>query len=154
MSVWSDRDLRVLRHLHEQPPRHEMLSTNWQGKSPRPDLHELTEQDVHVAVETLVDEGLVSYRDDSWNSAGGVHWIGIQVTGAGLQALGEWPVFDMLTSPEELGLLLDGLAEIAATDEEESNLREAAKTARAKSAEAVRSLAAGALRALVRSQLG
>jgi hypothetical protein len=154
MSVWSDRDLRVLRYLHEHPPRHEMLTTNWQSKAPHDELPGLTEQDVHVAVETLVDEGLVHYRDDSWNSAGGVHWMGIQVTGAGLQALGQWPVFDMLTSPEELGLLLDGLAQVAATDEEESNLHEAARSARGKSAEALRSVAAGALGALVRSQLG
>ena len=154
MSVWSERDLPVLEYLHQHPPANEMLSTNWQSKDPRPELPHLTEQEVHVAVETLVDEGLVSYRNDSWNSAGGVHWIGLQVTGAGLQALGEWPVFNMLTSPEELALLLDGLAEMAATDEEESNLREAAKTARGKSAEALRSLAAGALRAVVRSQLG
>ncbi len=153
MSVWSARDLPVLRYLYEHPPRQEMLSTNWQSKAPHPDLPGLTEQDVHVAVETLVDEGLVHYRNDSWNTAGGVHWIGIQVTGAGLQALGHWPVFDMLTSPEELGLLLDRLAEMAATEEEESNLRKAARTAHAKSAEALRSLAAGAVGAIVRSQL-
>ncbi len=82
-----------------------------------------------------------------------MHWIGIQVTGTGLQALGQWPVFDVLTSPEELGLLLDGLAEMAVGGGR-GNLREAARTARAKSAEALRSLAAGALGALVRSQLG
>ena len=154
MSIWSERDLPVLRYLHEHPPHHDMLSTNWQSKEPHPDLPALTEQDVHVAVETLVDEGLVSYRNDSRNTAGGVHWIDIQVTGAGLQALGQWPVFDMLSSPEELGLLLDGLAEMAATEDEESNLRQAARTARAKSAEAVRSVAASALGAIVRSQLG
>jgi hypothetical protein len=153
MSVWSDRDLPVLRYLHEHAPRDELLSTNWHSKAAHPDLPGLTEQDVHVAVETLVDEGLIHYRNDSWNTAGGVHWIGLQITGSGLQALGQWPVFDMLTSPEELGLLLDGLAEMAATEEEENNLREAATTARSKSADALRSLAAGALGAIVRSQL-
>lgn len=154
MSVWSTRDLPVLRYLQEHPVRHEILATNWQSEVPHPDLPGLTEQDVHVAVETLVDEGLVHYRDDSWDTAGGVHWIGIQVTGAGLQALGQWPVFDMLTSPDALGALLGGIAQVAATDEEEVNLREAARTARGKSAEALRSLVDGALGALVRSQVG
>jgi hypothetical protein len=62
-------------------------------------------------------------------------------------------VFDVLTSPAELGQLLEALAELAANGEEKTNLRTAARSARAKTAEALQSLAAGALGAVVRSQL-
>ena len=154
MTTWADRDLPVLYWLHEKPPYHEALRTNWLQDSPHPDLPALTERDVHVSVETLADEGLVSYSDQSWASGGGVHWIGFHVTGAGLQALGEWPVFDMLGTPEALGRLLDALADMAQSDEEEGNLRAAAQTARSKGAEVLRSIASGALGAVVRSQIG
>jgi hypothetical protein len=153
MSVWTDRDYVVLRWLHDHPPYAEVLRTNWMSREPHTDLPELTDQDVHLAVETLHDEGLVDYRDRSWDSAGGVSWTAFQVSGAGLQALGEWPVFEVLTSPAELGRLLDALAELAPSEEEDTNLRTAARTARTKTAEALQSLAAGAVGAIVRSQL-
>jgi hypothetical protein len=132
MSVWSARDLVVLRHLHERPPRDEVLSTNWQSKEPHAELAPLREVDVHVAVETLADEGLVSYSETSRDAAGGVLWTGFQVSGAGLQALGEWHVFATLTSPSELGDLLEALADVAPSDEEEGNLRKASSTVRLK----------------------
>jgi hypothetical protein len=154
VTTWSDRDLPVLYWLHEGPLRDGMLQTNWLNDTPHPDLPDLTEREVHVSVETLAQEGLVSYSDQMWASGGGVHWMQFQVSGAGLQALGEWPVFDMLGTPEALGRLLDALAEMATSDEEESNLRAAARSARSKGAEALRSLASGALSAVVRSQTG
>jgi hypothetical protein len=120
--------------------------------NPHPALPELSERDVHVSVETLADEGLVTYADRQYESGGGVDWMQFQVSGAGLQALGDWPVFDMLQTPEALGRLLDALADLASSEEEESNLRTAASTARSKGAEALRSLASGALSAVIRSQ--
>jgi hypothetical protein len=152
VSTWAKRDLPVLYWLHETPLRGRILSTNYQSDRPHPDLPGLSERDVHVSVETLADEGLVSYANQSWTMSGRVSWMKVQVTGAGLQALGEWPVFDMLGTPEALGRLLDGLAEMAASDEEESNLRAAAGVARTKGAEALRTIATGALGAIVRSQ--
>lgn len=152
MSVWSERDLPVLYWLQENPPEHGLLSTNWMQDNPHPALPELSERDVHVSVETLADEGLVTYTDREYESGGGIHWMQFQVSGAGLQALGEWPIFDMLQTPEALGRLLDALADMASSDEEESNLRTAASTARSKGADALRSLASGALSAVIRSQ--
>jgi hypothetical protein len=154
MSVWTERDLVVLRYLHEKPPLHGILVTNWIRTDPHPDLPELSQQDVHVAVETLAGEGLVHYANDEWASGGGVHWMGFQVTGAGLQALGEWPVFEALGSPEELGRILDALAEMAVSDEEEDSMRRAASVVRSKGSDLLQSLVAGAFSALVRSQLG
>jgi hypothetical protein len=154
VSVWTDRDLVVLEYLHHHPRHEGIVSTNCARKQPHPDLPSLSQQDVHVAIETLADEGLVSYRTASWSSGGGVHWIDLQVTGSGLQALGEWPVFEALNSPEELGGLLDALAEMAATDEEESNLHQAASVARSKGKDALQALVAGAFSAITRSHLG
>jgi hypothetical protein len=153
MSTWSQRDLPVLYWLQENPPPRGLLTTNRIQDSPHAALPELSERDVHVSVETLADEGLVAYADREYEGGGGVYWTHFQVSGAGLQALGEWPVFDMLETPEALGRLLDALADMAASDEEESNLRAAASTARSKGAEALRSIAAGALRELLRSQI-
>ena len=57
---------------------------------------------------------LVSYTDESGRSGGGAHWTDFQVTGAGIQAPGEWPVFDMLRTPEALGRVLGALGDSAA----------------------------------------
>jgi len=154
VTVWADRDLLVLEHLQQHPPANGVFSTNWMRKEPHPELPSLSQQDVHVAVETLAHEGLVHYGNTSWSSDGRVLWMDLQLTGSGLQALGEWPVFEALNSPEELGLLLDALAEMAASDEEETNLHQAASVARSRGKEALQSLAAGAISAIARSHLG
>lgn len=153
MSTWSQRDLPVLYWLQENPPPHSLLSTNLLQDNPHSALPELCEQDVHVSVETLADDGLVTYADQQYEEGGGVDWTQFQVSGAGLQALGEWPVFDMLGTPHALGRLLDALAEMAASDEEESSLRTAASAARSKGVETLRSAASGALRGVLRSQI-
>jgi hypothetical protein len=153
MSIWTDRDAIVLHWLHENPPYAEILHTAL-SIEPHPDVPGLSQRDVHLAVETLIDEDLLHYNDERWASGPSVLWTGLHVSGAGLQALGEWPTFDALSSPAELGQLLDALAELAPTEEEESNLRRAAKTARARSGEAIQALAAGAFGALARGQLG
>jgi hypothetical protein len=153
MSTWSQRDLPVLYWLQENPPPQGLLSTNRLQDNPHSALPELSERDVHVSVETLADEGLVTYADKQYEGGGGVYWAQFQVSGGGLQALGEWPVFDMLGTPQALGRLLDALADMAASDEEESSLRTAATAARSKGAEALRSAASGALRGVLRFQI-
>jgi hypothetical protein len=123
MSVWTDRDAVVLRWLHESPPSAETLHTTL-STEPHPDLLGLSQQDAHLAVETLADEDLLHYNDERWASGPSALWTGLHVSGAGLQALGEWPTFDALSSPAELGQVLDALAEqLASTDEEESKPR-------------------------------
>jgi hypothetical protein len=151
---WDERDARVLRWLKENPPEHEFLATNRVSENESDDLAGLTEVEIHVSVETLAEEGLVTFNNQTFESAGGVYWSQFQVSGLGMQALGEWPVFGSLGVPEELGDLLDALAEMAPNDEEESNLKAAADIARKTSSGALRALAAGALGALIRSQIG
>jgi hypothetical protein len=153
MSLWADRDLPVLRFLHDHPPHDGMLETNRLSEKPHSDLPQLTEQDVHIAVQTLHDVGYVDFENQEGESSGGVLWQDILVTGAGKQILGEWPLFEALGSPAELAAILDRLADMAATDEEKSNLRKAASSARERGVDGLKTLAAGVLRAYVRSQI-
>lgn len=138
MSAWSERDLRVLRWLHDSPPEQGMLSTNWMSDGDHPALPGLSE----------------NYSKQNPESSGGVYWAHFQVSGAGLQAIGEWPAFEMLETPEGLGHLLEAFAEMAPTDEEEGNLRSAATTVRSKAPEAVRGLATAVFSGLIRAHLG
>jgi hypothetical protein len=151
MSVWTERDLPVLRFLNENPPSNDILWTNWRETSPHPDLSDLSEQDFHQAVETLADAGFVSFREGDWDSAGGVPHLDFQVTGAGKQVLGDWPLFEALGQPAALADVLEELSKTAPTDEEEANLQHAAADVRKFSAESLEQLAAGALAALARS---
>ena len=153
MSLWANRDLPVLRFLHDHPPYHGMLETNRLSEKPHSDLLQLTEQDVHLAVQTLHDAGYVDFVNRESESSGGVLWQDILVTGAGKQVLGEWPLFEALGSPAELAAILDRLAEMAATDEEESNLRKAASSARERGVDGLKTLTAGVLGAYVRLQI-
>lgn len=61
MSVWTDRDAIVLRWLHESPPSNEILRTTL-GHEPHPDLPGLAQRDVHLAVETLIDDDLLHFQ--------------------------------------------------------------------------------------------
>lgn len=151
MSLWLDRDLPVLRFLHDHPPYEGMFETDRLSREPHSALPQLTEQAVHAAVQTLHDAGYVDFEKREDESMGGVLWQDILVTGAGKQVLGEWPLFEALGSPAELAAILDRLAEMAATDEEESNLRKAASSARERGVDGLKTLAAGALGAYVRS---
>jgi hypothetical protein len=77
-----------------------------------------------------------------------------QVTGRGQQALGEWPLFDQLASPDTLALLLERLAEEAPSDEEARNLQRAASYARGLAGSALRSAAIAALAHVARAHIG
>ncbi|HEY7950156.1 MAG TPA: hypothetical protein VID51_04900 [Solirubrobacterales bacterium] len=104
--------------------------------------------------ETLADADLVNYSKQNPESSGGVYWAHFQVSGAGLQAIGEWPAFEMLETPEGLGHLLEAFAEMAPTDEAEGNLRSAATTVHSKAPEAVRGLTTAVFSGLIRAHLG
>lgn len=153
MSLWRERDLPVLKWLDANPPQHEMLQTDWMSAAPHPGLPELAQQAFHYSVETLRDAGYVRCEGQEWEGSGGVIWFGFQVTGAGKQVLGEWPLFEVLGQPRQLAAVLDELAKRTASDEEEENLRNAAETVRGLGAEALEQLAAGVLAQLIRSAM-
>jgi hypothetical protein len=84
----------------------------------------------------------------------GASFTSLRVTGRGLQALGEWPLFDEIASPATLAALLERLAEEAPTNEEASNMRVAAEYVGSLGESLVRSVATGALAQLARTMIG
>lgn len=154
MTTWTERDLPLLQHLNDNPPTDGLVSTNWLSEAPFAAFPQLTEQQAYYAFDVLLDAGYVTFGHDSRETSGGVMWLDVQVTGLGKQALGDWPMFDALGDPAQLESLLNALADIASTDEEETNLRHAAEGAGRLSREGLQQLLAGVLGALARSQLG
>lgn len=72
----------------------------------------------------------------------GAHFTQLAVTGRGQQALGEWPLFDTIASPETLALFSERFSEEAPTDEEAENMRRAARYIRTLSGATLRALTA------------
>jgi hypothetical protein len=159
MTLWADRDEPVLRWLLENPPNGGFLRV-WaisglaHGDTPFEGIPLLTQSQVYLAVETLRDAGYVASNRGEWSSGGGYTITQVQVTGKGKQALGLWPSFDALGSPDELAAILESLADNAATEEEASNLKTAARTVRSAAPAVVRALAEAGFSAAARHLLG
>lgn len=155
MTVWEGRDLPVLRGLAttEDP------DVRWGFVVVNQQLAETLSVDlgpaeIHDAILALADVGYVEANDVKYNPGPGAIFTGLRVTGRGQQALGEWPLFDEIASPETLALLLERLAEEAPTDEEAENLRRTARFVRSVAAGSLRALATGAASQLAKIALG
>jgi hypothetical protein len=154
MSLWSERDEPVLRWLSDNPPRANILHTNWSSDQAHDGLPSMTATQFHRAVETLCDAGYVASDDPVGASGGGVSSTRFHVTGAGKQALGLWPRFDALAEPGELADILDALADNAPTDEQAGYLRRVAEAVRCAAPSVIRGLAVAGLSAGARTLLG
>jgi hypothetical protein len=154
MTLWERRDLPVLRALatsDDENIRQGYLQLSRQDQNPLGLSLEVDE--VFEAVLTLGDAAYVE-GELRREGAGGALFTHFQVTGRGQQALGEWPLFDQLASPETFALLLERMALVAPTEEEAGNLRKAASYARSLAAATVRSAAIAALVHVARSHVG
>lgn len=154
MTVWERRDFPVLQALATSTDRnlqHGFLHLG--AGSPNPLGLELSVGDVHDAVLALADAGYVEAQLQ-YETGPGAMFTHLRVTGRGQQALGQWPLFDRVASPETLALLLERLAEEAATDEEAESLRRAAGYARRLGATALRAALTAATSQLVRAAAG
>lgn len=154
MTLWERRDLPVLQALassDDDDLRHGFLGIYDHQDAPLG--LELDSGDVYASVLVLEDAGYVTGQL-SGESGRSVHFTRLIVTGRGQQALGEWPLFDEIASPETLALLLKRLAEEAPSDEEADNLRKAANYARGLGAASLRALAIGATSQLARIAVG
>jgi hypothetical protein len=109
---------------------------------------------VHDAILALADAGYVEADNLEYETGPGAMFIRPRVTGRGQQALGQWPIFDEIASPETLARLLERLAEEAPTDEEATNLRRAAGYARSIGADSLRALMVGVVSQLAKMGLG
>jgi hypothetical protein len=154
MTTWERRDLPVLRALATSTDsnlRHGILSVGPQRVEALE--VELDGLEVHDSVLTLADVGYVQ-AGRQYESGAGATFTHLHVTGRGQQALGEWPLFDEIASPQTLALLLERLAEEAPSEEEAENMRRAAKYARTVGAGALRALMVGATSQLAKVALG
>jgi hypothetical protein len=155
MSVWTDRDLLVLEALTQAPDtdvREGYLSIG-HGRGREALGIELDDAAIHDALLTLRDAGYVGF-ELQLETGPGAHLTHLAITGGGLQALGQWPLFDAATSPETIALMLEHLAPEAPSEDESMNLRRAAQYVRGMAPTTFRSLAAGAMSAMIRAHLG
>jgi hypothetical protein len=156
MTVWEQRDLPVLRALatsEDDQVRSGFVSVRVGGPGEHLGL-DLDGAAVHDAILALADAGYVEAANLSYETGPGAIFTGLRVTGRGQQALGEWPLFVEIASPDTLALLLERLAEEAPTEEEAANMRKAADYVRSVAGGALRALATGALAQAARIALG
>ncbi len=109
-----------------------------------------------VIQETLLqlhDAAYVEWNDVSYYGGGGAAFVGVKVSGRGMQVLGEWPRFEAMVSPATLAELVDRLAGYASGDDAEQ-MRRAAGVIRCLAASGLKSVALGASAQLLRSSLG
>ena len=153
MTVWERRDLPVLQALATSDDENVRQGHLHLSAEERPLGLDLATEEVYDAVLTLMDANFV---EGNLHHEGGSSALitRFQVTGRGQQALGEWPLFDQLASPETLALLLERLGEEAPSDEEARNLRRAATYARGLAASTLRAAAIAAVAHVARDHLG
>ena len=154
MSVWTERDLPVLEALTNAPTeetRHGFLSLG-DGAGESLGL-ELDDAVIHDALLTLRDADYLAF-EIGYESGGGAMITHLAITGPGMQALGEWPLFDAATSPATIALLLEQLAPEAPSEQESTNLRKAAGYIGKLAPATFRQLAVGAVTAAVKAQMG
>jgi len=156
MTVWERRDFPVLKALatsEDENVKSGFLSVHAGMQSEYLGL-DFDGAEIHDAILALLDVGYVEVTDVRPETGPGMMFLGLRVTGRGQQALGEWPLFDEIASPETLAALLERLAEEAPTDEEAENMRTAANYVRSVGGGALRALATGALAQAARIALG
>ncbi len=155
MTVWERRDLPVLQALATSEDDYVrqgyvMLGA---GRGSNSLGLELNDGEIHDSILALQDAGYVDFNRQ-YESGPGAHFTNFAITGRGQQALGEWPLFDTIASPETMALMLERLAEEAPSDEEAENLRRAARYVRTLSGPALRAFATGAIATLARGMIG
>jgi hypothetical protein len=150
VKTWLERDLPVLRYLHDNPPEGGFLEADYLDNAEELGLHE---EEFARAIATLGDAGYVAWTGGGGEAGRGEYWTGFYVTGEGMQALGEWPVFEALGEPAHFGALLDRLASMAANDDDEHNLEAVSLRVKRLAPDLLRALFVGAAQALARHAL-
>jgi hypothetical protein len=107
---------------------------------------------VHQTLLQLRDARYVDF-DVEYVMPDGVAMTHFELTGRGMQVLGEWPRFETVTSPATLGTIIESLAGYA-DPQEVPQMRKAAKTIRGIGASALRAFVTGAGAAAARHALG
>ncbi len=155
MTVWERRDLPVLQALATSDDHYvrEGYFSLGHDRGKQTLQLDMSDAEIHDALLALADAGYVEF-ELTYETGPGALFTRLAVTGRGQQALGEWPLFDDIVSPETLALLLERLAEEAPTDEEATNMRRAANYVRGLSGATLRAFVTGATAAVLRHSLG
>jgi hypothetical protein len=149
VTTWERRDLPVLRAVAEKGVVEAgMLSLIRDGRTLGLDLDD---NETHLALLALRDAGYVDA--EVTYTGGGATFTRFLVTGRGLRALGDWPLFSPL-SPATLAALLERVADEAPTDDEATAVRSAARYVAGLAAETVRAALIAAGSRLLRQRIG
>jgi hypothetical protein len=156
VSRWEDRALPVLVALNESTDRNlrgGILPVGPGNLGAAVLGLELSDDAVHDTILQLGDLGYLEYNDISYTTRGSATFIGLRVTGRGLQVLGQWPRFEALVSPATLAEVVGRLADYAAP-QEAPPMKRAAEVIRRLGAAGLRSAAIGIGSQLLRGALG
>jgi hypothetical protein len=132
---------------------HGILPVGWGNRGAAVLGLELSDDAIHDTILQLSDVGYVEYHDISYTTGASATFVGLRVTGRGLQVLGQWPRFEALVSPATLAELVDRLVDYAASGEEPPMSRAAGVIRRAGAASLL-SAAIGIGSHLLRGALG
>lgn len=154
MTVWTERDLPVLEALANPPDEHLRLGylSIGHGRGAEALGVDLSDDAIYDSLLTLRNAGYVDF-DMQLETGPGAHFTQLAIAGGGYQALGEWPLFDEISSPETMARLLEHLAEEAPT-EETQNMHRAARYVHSLGGDAFRRFVVGAMAELIRAQVG
>jgi hypothetical protein len=155
LSVWTDRDLPVLQALAAAPDEavREGFLELGHGQGAEALGLDLDDALIHDSLLTLREAGYVDF-EVGYSMGPGAHTTQLAVMGAGMQALGEWPLVEAAASPETIALLLEQLAPEAPSEEESANMKRAATYVRGLAPATFRSLATGVAAAIIRAHVG
>jgi hypothetical protein len=107
VTVWTQRDLPVLEAL--SAPRDEHLRLGYltidYGRGSDVLGVALSDDAIYDSLLTLRNADYVDF-DVELEMGPGAHFTQLAITGGGYQALGEWPLFDEISSPETIARLL------------------------------------------------
>jgi hypothetical protein len=149
MTAWERRDRPLLAVLASGVPDRRVALGRGRGSGLRLDLDD---EELFAGMLALRDAGFVA-ADIREEASAGVVFTNVLVTGRGMQALGEWPLFEQLASPPTLAALLDRLADQTADPDEAAALKGAANHVRSLGGEVLRAAARAALTHAVRAGL-
>jgi hypothetical protein len=148
MTIWDERDLPVLRALASSEDEQLRDGFLWLGKATDVLAIDLTPNETHDAILRLLDVGYVEAEVQP------ELFTQLRVRGRGQQALGEWPLFDAIASPEALYALLERFAGKASTEEQAGVFRRAGRYVISLSKTGVRTALVSATVRLAKMRLG
>ncbi|MDX6591756.1 MAG: hypothetical protein QOJ13_952 [Gaiellales bacterium] len=155
MTLWDTRDLPLLRAVAD--PANEQVQGGYfqvgHGMAAAALGIDMPEDEVYAGLLALRDAGYLDFNES--RSSGAHATVALfSVTGAGMQLLGEWPLFERMVSPLTLAAFLERLADEAPTDEEASAARSAAAYVRGLAPDVLRAVATGVSSTLLRGAIG